>query len=298
MLTTPYTFTQNDIDEFMARSVIKIDKDKVTIDGVEYTDIWLSTDAAEKFRVNAFDIENAFDISSQTEGTFVSGVGKWAGIPIFSVDGIKRSQNHIIPGEEGSYSAGTGGTYTITGKDNERRDWFIKGYGLNSEIDHKYPPVSWDYYYRVSDDGYCTLYYKRDTGTTYNTRQIGAKSYYENEPFDFDWVAGTIPVDQPLTNEGLRIRVPTQEINQWYVDNPSFGPNITIDMGVPELSTKIDDLMDLIIPLIPILDIDFNKYEDPTPVPIPEPIPEPDPYPDPDPEPGTVLPDIDWTDLF
>lgn len=74
ILDVPYTTGIDAIDEYMNRSVIKIDKDKVTIDGVDYTDIWLSTDAAEKFRVNAFDIENAFDIASQSEGKFVSDI--------------------------------------------------------------------------------------------------------------------------------------------------------------------------------------------------------------------------------
>lgn len=283
----PYTY--EDTDYFYDRSVLKIDKDVVTIDGVDYTDVWLSTDAAEKFRTNAFDLVTAFDIASQSEGTFVSGDGYFDGIPVFSYGDYRQTQNYALaPGPNlvgtATWNCIDRGTLPVTYQTR------LQGYGYDAimKATGGLPVVAWRsslgsrYFTPVIDGNWNT------------TPRISG--LYTEEPFEFDWVSGTIPADQPLEEEGLRIRVPTSNINQWYQDYPETGPNVTINMGDPELENKIDDLIDLIIPLIPVLDIDFVDYVSPEPQ--PEPIPEPEPYPDPDPQPGTVIPDLDWTDLF
>lgn len=289
----PYTW--EDTDDFMDRTVIKIDKDVVTIDGVNYTNVWLSTDAAEKFRTNAFDLVTAFDIASQSEGTFVSGEGYIGNIPVFGVDGTIKSQNYVFSEDGGVLS---GPVLMTVGDSSIPSQPYAISYtpewsGNTTSYTRNYIPavneyVKWGTRYRFqSGDGRNWLY-----------TQYIPDNYINMTPFDFDWVSGEVPVDQPLSDEGLNIRVPTQEIQQWYQDNPDIGPNVTINMGDPELENKIDDLIDLIIPLIPVLDIDFVDYVNPQPEPIPEPIPEPEPYPDPDPQPGTVIPDLDWSELF
>lgn len=285
----PYTY--DDADEIMDRAVLYIDKDTVTIDGVTYSDIWLSTDASEKFRVNAFDLATAFDIASQSEGTFVSGAGHVANIPVFSINGYLQSQRYSV-------SSGTNwvGLYTLAAQDDGYDRYNI---AMSGPTNANYSMLKDTEYFGVRGQqansfkaGVYSGNYFYDKGGFINT------SYVDLTPFDFDWVSGTIPADQPLTDEGIRIRVPTDDIQQWYQDYPDTGPNITINMGDPDLETKVDDLIDLIIPLIPYLDIDFVEYTNPEPQPQPEPIPEPEPYPDPDPEPGTVITDLDWTDLF
>lgn len=306
----PYTF--EDTDDFYERSVLKIDKDVIKIDGVDYTDIWLSTDAAEKFRTNAFDIKTALNIANQSEGTFASGIGYAAGIPIYEVNGIKKSQNYAVPhGEIPQQEQQPQITYWEIGDINggSRLQYWGNNIWLNNMGAALSPAIPQSFTRVGSTDtytGYVRVGYDVNTGI-YNLAGIlgdgtvvrfGPQLPFDNTAFDFDWVAGNIPVDTALENEGLRIRVPTQDVNQWYQEYPETGPNITINMGDPELTNKIDDLIDLIIPLIPVLDIDFVEYESPTPAPEPEPIPEPEPYPDPDPQPGIVIPDLDWIDLF
>ena len=46
-------------DDILNRSTIYINPSGVTIDGITYSDIIISSDATEKFRVNAFDLESA-----------------------------------------------------------------------------------------------------------------------------------------------------------------------------------------------------------------------------------------------
>lgn len=291
----PYTW--EDADDFMDRSVLKIDKDVVTIDGVDYTDVWLSTDAAEKFRTNAFDLATAFDIASQSNGTFVSGIGTFDGMSVYGQDASHwRTQTYSV----GEGTNGCGNVQVRLTRQGASTPPFYDCVATYSNNDSN----SWgslqngnSIWWRRNGTTFNAVY---SNGTTSQSKRVASvtQNLFVNHPFDFDWVSGTIPADVPLTDEGLRIRVPTSEINQWYQDYPETGPNVTINMGDPELTQKVDDLIDLIIPLIPVLDIDFVEYDTPEPEPIPEPIPEPEPYPDPDPQPGTVIPDLDWTDLF
>ena len=84
---------------------------------------------------------------------------------------------------------------------------------------------------------------------------------------------------------------PDNPIEQFRQDNPEFvtDDGVEIDTTNIQLMNKIDDLMDLIIPLIPIINVEYTNYEDIDPQPIPEPVPEPAPYPDPLPDPSIEL---------
>lgn len=294
----PYTTPLTNVDEYLSRSTLQIDKDIVTIDGVDYTDVWLSNDAAEIFRVNAFDIENAFDIASQSEGVFASGWGKVFDVPIYNVNGVNKSQTYTIPASiptlPESYLIGsmqysrvpvseTQVSQSVYYPDEYSRSNTYAGGDTNCQISQS----GTRFVVRWTGNGIMNLNHNVDSNT----------EWVVQDPFEFDWVSGTIPVDQELPeNTGLRIRVPTDDIEQWYTDYPSTGDSVVINLGDPELTAKVDDLIDLIIPLIPILDIDFSEKE--TPAPDPEPVPDPEPYPDPLPDPSISLIDSTLKDII
>lgn len=279
----PYTTPIDTIDTYLSRSTLQIDKDKVTIDGVEYTDIWLSNEASEKFRVNAFDLENAFDIVSQSEGTFASGVGSWGNVPIFRLGTGYQSQYYEY--YPGNYNIGdTSVNLVLDSSNRPNLTWTTErgntlGYNSNS-YDVEYGPFkSYVYVQNFPSTaqqtvGILNTSFSNEYGT-YTFNQQGLEDV-DVTPFDFDWVSGTIPADEVLpSDEGLRIRVPTEDIADWYTDYPGTADSTVIDMGDPDLEAKVEDLIDLIIPLIPVLDIDFTTNETPTPDPDPDPDPEP-----------------------
>ena len=61
--------------EWLDKSEIKIDRETVIIDGVSYDDVWLSNNAAEKFRTAGLDFKSAYNIASNTEATYAEGIG-------------------------------------------------------------------------------------------------------------------------------------------------------------------------------------------------------------------------------
>lgn len=301
----PYTTPLTNVDEYLSRATLQIDKDIVTIDGVDYTDVWLSNDAAEIFRVNAFDIENAFDITSQSEGTFVSGAGKLDGIPMFSngteyfSQKLNRLNFNDPPAAIGIYEIQ--GTYT--GNKPFYPNFTLTRAGTYYERGGQQQSNSDEWNFQLittpqrpnNPTARFSYLNKFDSNTDVNVSYFGD---FVAEPFYFDWVAGTIPADEPLeTDQGLRIRVPTEEVENWYTEYPDTGDSVVISMGDPELTAKIDDLIDTLIPIIPILDIDFTQKETPTPAPDPEPVPDPAPYPDPLPDPSISLIDSTLKDI-
>ena len=105
--TPDYTYQGATWDnDILDRSSVYVRPGFVEIDGVSYTDIWLSNDASQKFRVNAFDLETAWNIVSNSNGTYASGVGYLDGIPMFDVDGNARSQNFYFSGPDQSLNIG------------------------------------------------------------------------------------------------------------------------------------------------------------------------------------------------
>lgn len=306
----PYTTPIESIDDYLSRSTIQIDKDKVTIDGVEYTDIWLSNDASEKFRVNAFDLENAFDIASKSEGTFTSGVGYFQDIPIFDLSNgsvTSYKSQKITLEEPGTFLLGnTVATLSVPGYPTGRPQlsWNFDGSTSSNSANNSMSRTS-TFTFQVQAASNSSIYQQGTLRCNFQN-EYGSNDYFNvnkygnfrPEPFDFDWVSGTIPADEVLPeNEGLRIRVPTEDIEDWYTQYPGTGDSVVINMGDPDLEAKVDDLIDLIIPIIPILDIDFTEKDTPAPAPDPEPVPDPKPYPDQLPDPSISLIDSTLKDI-
>lgn len=315
---------ENEMAEYFDRSVIHIDDNVAVIDGVEYSDIWLSHDVADKFRVNVGDFVTAYNIASESDGTYASGVGYYRGLPVFSVNDVYRTQTaNFSVGSSFSYgddiiSSGqsySSGYYYVT----------IDG-GIAGAYDTLKTPILGKpagFYWRISP-----------SSSTPGRRSIVTPFYpdghlfsgyvggtFTSSFFDFDYVSGVIDADPLPSDYGLRVRVPTSYNDpdsgqpvyniQNIINNfpsQSGGNEINLDPEInPDFqidSDFLDTLGDLINTILNIYDL-FNDgpsgievvnepYEEPAP-------PVPDPYPDPDvppvPEPGTSLPDVDFVDL-
>lgn len=74
-ITVPLTNKPISVNEYLDRSTLSIRPNAITIDGVPYTNVWLSHDAADAFRINSYDIITAWNIASESNGTFASGSG-------------------------------------------------------------------------------------------------------------------------------------------------------------------------------------------------------------------------------
>lgn len=310
------------IDEYMNRSVIKIRPNTITIDGVEYQDIWLSHDAAEAFRVNSYDAITAWNIASESNGTFVSGVGQLGSLPVFQ-NGEKIMTQYIAiqyP-EQGS---STKNYYTVGGLPQFSTGRKDRVYYLNSNN----VGVGTDIYWGLNAKAWYQINLNYNTVTLYaNTPVEPQKQFsggtipfanYVPGNFQFDWVADTIQPDQPIQQEeGLLIRIPVIETNpiyQFIIDNPEFVQpgGVQIDTSITELNNKIDALLALILPFLNQSVVTYNIYEQPvpptptppptpipttTPPPTPTPSPEPIPTPSPSPGAGTIA-NEPWPSLY
>lgn len=304
---------ENEMAEYFDRSVIHIDDNVAVIDGVEYSDIWLSHDVADKFRVNVGDFVTAYNIASESDGTYVSGYGYGNNVPIYYFNGNYRSQYFYPPGSLGDY------TFQIVGNSGIR--WTNNAYSFTNSVGSSNLSYPCYLYFNVNSTSNSASNFSYVSSSGNYTSYPAGKVNFSISPFDFDYVSGVIDLDPLPQDTGLKIRVPTsyndpvsgqpvyniQNIINNY-PSQSGGNEINLDPQVnPDFqidSDFLDTLGDLINTILNIYDL-FNDgpsgievvnepYEEPAP-------PVPDPYPDPDvppvPEPGTSLPDVDFVDL-
>lgn len=292
-LTNPYGIVDNTFNfvfgddrietdnEFLERSTIRIDKDITYIDGVPYTNVWLSHDAAEQFRTEGHDLKTAFAIASNSSGQFVSGEGFVMGCPVYNVgnNNVRSPQyratvpNQLYEAENNRFyfqrTATVGGYYY---------DLFVKP--RFQETYRNYPniwqtverPTMFRIYSTDGGSSFSYIYGILQPNLNIDPSMVGGIPHTELDmtPFDFDWQAEEIPADAVLgTNVGLNIQVPTQTINNFYITYPQYDqPSVEIPM-VDVDSSLIDDL---ILPLIPVINtgdanIEFTEHETPTPTP-------------------------------
>lgn len=264
------------------RPQIQIWDDYIEIDGEQYTDIWISNEAAEKFRVNAFDFISANNIVSHDSGDFAEGVGYVNGLPIYNVG--TGSMPYLSQKVE-VYSPGTYpmGDATIT-VDNptSRQSGRIK-YNNNNVAGMYDYPNRFPWWGQLQGNSNQGLQYK--IGNTVSTSGTGPFFQLTGQPFDFEFVSQTIPANEPLPDDtGMMIRIPSYDPNgnkylePFFVDNPEFQQDqpVTVDVNLdPDIMGKLDDLFDLIVPIIPIInnnfgDIQFVENHPDTPVPVPD----------------------------
>lgn len=276
-LADPLDLTYSYSEAWNDRPTIQIWDDYVTIDGVTYTDIWLSNEAASKFKTDGLDFSTAYDIASQSNGTFASGIGDYNGFPIFNVNGSYRTQNYSVGPQQGTYNL-PGLTLTQSDRTDGRvlqNSTFYNGNTITSTpIYSQYPQ---DYYLRYQNGSYQVIQ-KRNGDTLPNV--IGGyqpSSYYNSNSFDFDWVAGTIDTSPLETGEGMMIRVPSDTPGlQQFIQNNYYltEPTVVDPLEIPDIMLDIDDLADILAPILVNLDNDditFTvNHTEPAPAPIPD----------------------------
>lgn len=271
-----YPWVPNWDDEILDRSVVQIWPDYTTIDGVEYTDIWFSNEAAEKFRVNAFDFKTALNIASESNGTFAQGVGSYANIPIYNINNQYRSQTIQYPDygtyETGDYDVVVRNTGSVANPNYATYFTYNQSTSTFSKQSTTKPVNV--YWYRLNNE------WRIRNENSNVTKSADGTAPFVNSPFSFDWVSGTIPQDQILPSDtGLMIRVPsdTQGLETFIENNINFtnqgGVNLDFELH-PELQIAVDDLLDILAPIVPIVntgDIQFTvNHTEPAPAPIPD----------------------------
>lgn len=249
-----YTYPEQALEEFLDNSVIKITPDKTVIDGVEYSDIWLSYDAANKFRTNAFDFQTGYSITSNTNGTFAEGLGYSSGTPIFSVNGVYRSQDFLIPYEDGHYEIGSCSVDLFS----RTRDMGVS-YTTSAGSHGPYYRNSSYFPLRAYLEGerldYLAFYMYGENGSTFANGDDGISSSFVSDPFDFDYVAGTIDAEPLEQTDGLRIRVPSSDLEQFVEDYPEYisSTGKIIDSSETGIDTELGDLSDIIAAILPVI---------------------------------------------
>lgn len=283
------------LDAWQDRPEIQIYPDYTVIDGVSYTDIWISNEAAEKFRVDAFDFKTAYQIASQSNGTFATGLGQFDGIDIYNVNGVTKSQRYVLPLNQ-TVSVGNGtGLYSYnSGNYNKYGISFTNSNNGTSIYNTRNSPITPNNIeIRRTNSGDWKVYCQDGTQVLSNNQP---STLFVNQPFSYNWVAQEIPADTQLPSDtGMMIRVPSNNpvtdepyFDDWLTDNPEFnqGQPVTIDVNLdPTIETKLNDLLDIIIPIMPLINNnvgDIQFIENHT-----EPVPQPD----------TLLPDTYWSQL-
>lgn len=279
-LADPLDLTYSYSEAWNDRPTIQIWDDYVTIDGVTYTDIWLSNEAASKFKTDGMDFQTAYSIASNTNGTFASGVGYAFDNPMFNHNGVIRSQYFNVPNPVSTFQLGS--LIGEAKRDGAGRDmltlssqgniiqWNGSGsYHINNPVQSVYLQKG----YGNSVIGYG----KRQNSSSYNQSDVYSSQGYVASPFDFDWVAGTIDTSPLETGEGMMIRVPsdTPGLKQFIQNNYYLTePTVVDPLEIPDIMLDIDDLADILAPILVNLDNDditFTvNHTEPAPAPIPD----------------------------
>lgn len=273
-----YESPRETLDEYLSREGSMIVRgDTITIDGIDYTDIWVDNDAAQAFRTNVFDLETAWNIASNSNGKFVSGVGYFDGnVPAYQVGDIIRSQ--YVSG----FGEGSGiGRYSGYINQNPGNHYGIVVDGnLHYSVSNNAFP--WTVYIQKRGDmGY--LYYPTSGSSSGYTSLYSNGSYYHAQPFDFSWVSQTIPAETLPSTDGMHLYVPNnpdqfsdpvvkQNITN-FNNNLTFSPDVSINMGDPGIMDALDLLMDTINTLTNLTKPQYGPYDE-SPIP---PVPPVDP---------------------
>lgn len=293
------TISEQDYTYYMDRSTIKIYPDVVVIDGVPYTDIWLSNNAADKFRTEGFDFFTAYSIASNSNATYASGLGYLDGTPIYSVNGLYNGSQIFgpFPASYSTLATGNGRIYSgVNGTNPNDYRWIDYLTSDNVRLisgnlsNHQYArnPIYMQFKYLNS-------YWRLCAGLNPNEINYyavtGLDNYYVSSPFEFDYVSNIIDNTPLLPDEGMYIRVPSSHTNTThpersynipdYVNNnpgidnytfnfdPNTNPNYQIDL---DLNDSLGDIITAII-IARLLDlindpniiIDYDVDPEPTP---------------------------------
>lgn len=206
-------------EDYINQSVIAVRPDVVTIDGVEYSEIWLGPNAANSLRASGWDFTTAYNLLSNqnTPVTYAEGVGYMAGIPVYSVNGDIRSPYYNAPlsptqGNSVTYSVGDLIVTFNTLRQDSTRTRVTAAY-----TDTGIPPAAFTMLTVKNNPDFSTdqqVFIKynnaayRLCSTITNGRIDGPALTLVSSPFDFDYTSGIIDADP--VDDGLLLRVPSE----------------------------------------------------------------------------------------
>ena len=288
------TIQEQEYSQYMDKSTIKIYPDTVEIDGVLYSDIWLSYDAADKFRTEGLDFATAYSLASNTNATYASGVGYVENVPIYNISGSNRSATYYFDFptsvSQSNYNPYQVGNYHV--------DCYYTAYTppLQSKIYTGSSPGSFNSWGNLNlgltRTAYIRYYngqYKWYSDAGFNMGPNGALT---SAPFQFDYTSGLIPATPLDPGTGMVIRVPSEHTNTTHSDrnynipdfiqdypdttdftfdfDPQTNPNYNVDL---DINDALGDLITAIIAayLLDLLDDPNTKIEytvDPQPEPV------------------------------
>lgn len=331
------TITSTPWDRYIDQSVIVVRPDYVTIDGQEYSEIWLGQKAANSLRASGFDFTTAYNIlANQSEAvSYATGEGYVNDeFPIYSVNGVRRTPTYQISPVNGSYDISGLGTVVVEGSSTTTKS--TKYHRLTgtdyslwsaSSIENAFPysvynTIRWNSN-RYETCGYVNTAHGLSKNTGYYS--ISGLADFDEEPFEYDYTSGVIDAEPISPEDGLLIRVPSEYVDvdpdspynynipdfvNTYPDYDGnhgrqlvFDPNLNPDFDVDlDMGNALGDLITAVI-LAKLADLLGDSAET-----IYAPMPEKDqpavidPLPDPDPapddpSPGTTIADTDWTKL-
>lgn len=282
------------LESYLQRSHLTIRGDLVTIDGVDYRDIWVDNSFAQACRTNVLDLQTAWEISSNSSGNIASGAGLFDGVPVFLLsDGTLCSNYYVFnsktsafvgnsyisfPGDSGGY---VGCRYDLSN-------------GVHNTVFVNALPISVSYRLLGSYWYFYANNVRKNIGSS-----SGLSSLYDSTPFDFDWVSRSIPASTLDSSDGIHFLVPSDPndfqdedirtaVNNFNLSVGDISPNISIDLSTDENYDSLISVINNIAPIINYTAPSYGPYDSvvpPSPTPTPEPTPAPVPWPSPAPTP-------------
>lgn len=286
------------LEAYLQRSHLTIRGDLVTINGVDYRDIWVDNNFAQACRTNVLDLETAWEIASNSSGNIMSGVGFFDGVPLFTYSSNNvRSQNFILGEGINTYSFGDGRVSLFAYNSSQNRVSYYTSNGIGGNTGDTFSKDILPFVYITGTMfGNSVTLRVGDLLTGSDTRasvtSSGVAALYSSAPFSYGWVSQTIPASTLDSSDGIHLYVPAdpddfedetvqQNIRNF---NLNLNNNFSFDDEI-DLSTNFSLFNSLIGEISPSINITIPRYgpygSSPSPTPTPTPVPTAPPVPTP-----------------
>lgn len=249
----------------VADGYIKVADNSVTIDGVQYESIFLDPSLAAELHTQAFDFVTQKAITANSSGLLASGAGYSVGVPFYNVNGSIRTQDFYLPYSyhETIYSnIGDVNFSTYSDRVDGSRGWY--SYAVNNP-----PPASGTLGYNFYNPTYLSYNSNFDYVYLYpfsSGANLLNGVLFDNEPFTFTYVSGSIDVAPLPSDYGFQAYVPSSALSGAGISGGTY----VIDGGVGEDTIiELIQLLDDLYGQNEIVDAEFTEETAPTP-PVPD----------------------------
>lgn len=242
-----YTYDDVAVSEALNTSTIKIRKGVTTIDGVEYDELWVSPEGAQRLKTNAFDFITKYNLLTNDTSTLMTGWGELAGVPIFK-DGSNnvKSQIYII-NPPGNYAMGEISINFYNEGKYHFYDWSLGGVPQQTrgQVTTGWPPNAMQVTgvlsgQQVSSKTFQAGKYDESWRSFIFQKALNAHSEYA--PFQYQYVNGVIPATEAIPEDyGLSIKVPHEQLQNFYTEYPQYNVESGV-INIQEDGVDIDEL--------------------------------------------------------